>query len=133
MVDEEGVAAIVTGLLRRGGRGLLVHRAPTRRWYPDCWDLPGGHIEDGETPDNALRRELAEELGVVATVSGPPDANFRSPTFRMAAWVIDDWEGEPTNLELAEHDAIAWMSFQETATLKLAHPGLATLLRDALP
>jgi mutator protein MutT len=133
MVDEEGVAAIVTGLLRRGGRGLLVHRAPTRRWYPDCWDLPGGHIEDGETPDNALRRELAEELGVVATVNGPPDANFRSPTFRMAAWVIDHWEGEPTNLELAEHDAIAWMSFQETATLKLAHPGLATLLRDALP
>lgn len=132
VVHDKGPAAIVTGLLRRGGQGLLVHRAPTRRWYPDCWDLPGGHLEDGETPDNALRRELAEELGVAATIGGPPDANFRSPTFRMAAWVIDDWEGEPTNLELAEHDAIAWMSFHEIAELKLAHQGLATLLRDAL-
>ncbi len=133
MVGEEGIAAIVTGLLRRRGRGLLVHRAPTRRWYPDCWDLPGGHIEDGETPDIALRRELVEELGVAATVTGAPDANFRSTTFRMAVWVIDEWEGEPTNRELAEHDAIAWMRFHETATLKLAHPGLATLLKDALP
>jgi mutator protein MutT len=133
MVGDERVHAIVTGLLRRGGRGLLVHRAPTRRWYPDCWDLPGGHIEDGETPDTALRRELVEELGVAAAVTGPPDANFRGTTFRMAAWVIDEWEGEPTNLELAEHDAIAWMSLQETATLKLAHPGLTTFLRDALP
>ena len=132
MVDDEGPAAIVTGLLRRAGQGLLVHRSPARRWYPDCWDLPGGHIEDGETPDNALCRELAEELGVVAAVGGPPDANFCSPTFRMAAWIIDDWEGEPTNLALAEHDAIAWMSFPETTGLKLAHQGLGTLLRDAL-
>ena len=132
MVGEDGVDPVVTGLLRRCGRGLLVHRAPTRRWYPDCWDLPGGHIEDGETPETALQRELVEELGVAATVAGPPDANFRGTTFRMVVWVIDEWEGEPANLELAEHDAIAWMNLQETATLKLAHPGLATLLRDAL-
>jgi 8-oxo-dGTP pyrophosphatase MutT (NUDIX family) len=132
MVGEEGVDAIVTGLLRRGGRGLLVHRAPTRRWYPDCWDLPGGHIEEGETPDIALRRELFEELGVAATVAGPADANFRGTTFRITGWVIDEWEGEPSNREPAEHDAIAWMTFRETATLNLAHPGLATLLRDAL-
>jgi 8-oxo-dGTP diphosphatase len=105
MVGEEGVAAIVTGLLSRGGRGLLVHRAPTRRWYPDCWDLPGGHIEDGETPDIALRRELVEELGVAATIAGPPDAEFRGTTFRMAVWVIDEWEGEPANLEQALHTA----------------------------
>lgn len=132
MVGDEQVPAIVTGLLRRGGRGLLVHRAPTRRWYPDCWDLPGGHVEQGETPDAALRRELAEELGVAATVTRPADDYFRGPTFRMAVWVIDEWEGEPVNSAPAEHDAIAWMSYQETTTLKLAHTGLATLLRAAL-
>ncbi len=133
VVGDGGVAAIVTGLLRRDGRGLLVHRAPTRRWYPDCWDLPGGHIEDGEPPADALRRELAEELGVAAVVAGAPAATFRGATFRMAVWVVDDWEGEPTNQEPAEHDAIAWLRVQELATLKLAHAGLATLLRHALP
>lgn len=132
MSGDESVHAIVTGLLRRGGRGLLVHRAPSRRWYPDCWDLPGGHVEDGETPDAALRRELVEELGVVATVTGPADDHFRGTTFRMAVWVIDDWEGEPSNLEPAEHDAIAWMNYQETTTLKLAHTGLAGLLKATL-
>lgn len=132
MVGDEHVHAIVTGLLRRDGRGLLVHRAPTRRWYPDCWDLPGGHVEDDETLEAALRRELGEELGVAATISGPSDDYFRGTTLRMAAWVIDEWEGEPTNLEPTEHDAIAWMGYQETTTLKLAHPGLATFLRSAL-
>ncbi len=51
----------------------------------------------------------------------------------MSVWVIDEWEGEPTNLDVAEHDAIAWMSLQETTKLELAHPGLTSLLRDALP
>ena len=32
------------------GRVLMVHRHPDRRWYPDCWDLIGGHIEPGESP-----------------------------------------------------------------------------------
>lgn len=50
----------------------------------------------------------------------------------MSVWVIDEWEGEPANLEPAEHDAIAWMSYQETTTLKLAHTGLATLLTATL-
>lgn len=31
---------VTAGLLRRAGRGLLVHRTPTPLWYPDCWDLP---------------------------------------------------------------------------------------------
>ena len=133
MVEDQHVHAIVTGLLRRDGRGLLAHRSPTRRWYPDCWDLPGGHVEDGEPPDAALRRELVEELGVAATVTGPPAQYFRSTTFRMAVWVIDEWEGEPINLEPAEHDAVAWTSHGETMTLRLAHTGLATFLRNALP
>ena len=73
----------MTGLMRRGGRALLVHRAPGRRWYPDCWDLPGGHVEDGETQAEALRRELGEELGVTATVAGPAYTAFSGATFHF--------------------------------------------------
>ena len=84
------------------------------------------------TDDHPVSSELGEELGIAATVIGPPDANFRSKTFRMSVWVVDHWDGEPTNLEPAEHDAIAWMTLDETLTLKLGHPGLAGLLSDAL-
>nr|WP_231918584.1 NUDIX domain-containing protein [Microlunatus sagamiharensis] len=35
---------------------MLGHRHPARRWYPDCWDLFGGHVEPGESPEQAARR-----------------------------------------------------------------------------
>lgn len=41
---------VAIALLVRDGRALLAHRHPGRRWYPDVWDLVGGHIEPSETP-----------------------------------------------------------------------------------
>lgn len=55
---------VVAGALVAGDRLLLCHRSPTRRWYPNVWDLPGGHVEAGESEPEALRRELYEEIGV---------------------------------------------------------------------
>jgi 8-oxo-dGTP diphosphatase len=62
---------IVAALLMRSGRVLLCHRSGDRRWYPDVWDLPGGHVEDGEPPIQALARELKEELGIRIQQPGP--------------------------------------------------------------
>jgi len=107
VTDDEHLHLVVAGLLLRGGRGLLLHRAPTRRWYPDCWDLPGGHVEKGETPAEALRRELVEELAVTAVVTGAPFAQVRGDDFRMDVWRVDQWDGEPANVDPDEHDALA--------------------------
>jgi 8-oxo-dGTP diphosphatase len=101
---------VTAGLLRRGDRGLLMHRSPTRRWYPDCWDLPGGHVEDGETPEAGLRRELLEELGITVVIAGAPFARVHGVNFRMDVWVIDQWDGDPVNLDSTEHDALALSS-----------------------
>jgi ADP-ribose pyrophosphatase YjhB (NUDIX family) len=49
-------------VVRRRGRVLLARRANPP--YAGLWDLPGGFLEAGETPERALRRELREELGV---------------------------------------------------------------------
>lgn len=49
-------------LIVRGGRVLLTLRA--RPPYAGTWDLPGGFLEEGETPEAGLRRELREELGM---------------------------------------------------------------------
>jgi 8-oxo-dGTP diphosphatase len=62
-------ARIVTALLRDADRILLCHRSPRRRWYPDVWDLPGGHVEPGEMPGAALARELREELGIAIAIA----------------------------------------------------------------
>lgn len=78
---------VVAGLLRRRGRALMVHRSSQRRWYPDAWDLPGGHVEVGEVPRLALVRELREELVANLPVPTPNtlqqrshDQNCGSPT-----------------------------------------------------
>lgn len=49
-------------IIERGDRVLLVRRA--RPPYAGTWDLPGGFIEAGETPERGLRRELREELAL---------------------------------------------------------------------
>ncbi|GAA2693767.1 hypothetical protein GCM10010412_085480 [Nonomuraea recticatena] len=49
--DDSGPVRIVTAVLRDGDRVLLCHRSAGRRWYPDVWDLPGGHVEEGEDPN----------------------------------------------------------------------------------
>lgn len=123
---------MVTGLLRRAGRTLLVHRSPSRRWYPDAWDLPGGHVEPGELPQRALERELAEELGITTSVAGEPFARVQGDDFHMDVWVVDRWKGEPTNQDLDEHDALAWLTAPELGALRLADQRLPQLVQAAL-
>ena len=74
---------IVAALLRRRGRALLCHRSPHRLWYPDAWDLPGGHVESPENPEQALMRELREELGIGIAISDEPFACVQGEDFQM--------------------------------------------------
>ena len=56
------IARCAAGALIRDGTVLLVKRSPQMRFYPDVWDLFGGHVEGGESSEDALRREAMEEL-----------------------------------------------------------------------
>jgi 8-oxo-dGTP diphosphatase len=123
---------VVAGLLRRRDRALMVHRLPQRRWYPDAWDLPGGHVQVGEVPRLALARELREELGITAEVAGDAFAKIQGVDFRMDIWTIDQWTGEPSNYAPEEHDALAWLTDKELHGLRLTDPRLPQLLHAAL-
>lgn len=120
---------IAAALLVREGRALLAHRHPARRWYPDCWDLVGGHVEDGETPVEAVRRECLEELGVRVRDPRPIYLSVPDPNLVMHAFVVTLWDGEPTNTAPDEHDRLAWFRPEELGGLNLAHPaGLGELV-----
>ncbi len=123
---------VVAALLRRRGRVLVVRRPPSREWYPDTWDLPGGDGLAGESPSQALVRALVDQLGIVAQVAGDPLAHVQGRGFRKHIWVVDLWAGEPTSQDPLEHDALAWLTDLELSGLELADPRLPQLLRLAL-
>jgi 8-oxo-dGTP diphosphatase len=56
----------VSGLIFRDGKVLLVRRG--KEPFRGCWSLPGGHVEPGEAPADAVRREVFEETGLDVTV-----------------------------------------------------------------
>ena len=58
---------IVAGLIVKSDRILLGHRSEGRAFYPNVWDVFGGHIEPGEQPEETLVREMPEEFGITPT------------------------------------------------------------------
>lgn len=124
----------VGALLVRGGEVLLGRRSDDRVWLPGAWDVFGGHVDAGETPEDALRREVLEELGVHATgvrELGLLEANEGG--WRLRLFAVETWEGEPVNRQPGEHAELRWMQ-RETACecLALAHPGFAAMIDAAL-
>ena len=111
------VAALV-----RDGLVLLVHRHPSRRWDPDCWDLVGGHVESGESPHQAVSRECLEELGVRVQDPLPIPMSISDPTLERYAFLVTHWEGEPINAAPEEHDDLRWFRPGDLADVTLAHP-----------
>jgi mutator protein MutT len=131
MMDHQVVAVI----LRRPEELLLCHRSPARRWYPDVWDFPGGHVEPGESPLDALRREVAEELGVqLEGVDGLPVLHRVDPQrgLDLTVWVSRRWRGDVSNMQPHEHDAIGWFGSPQIEGLKLADPSYLAVLRHLL-
>jgi 8-oxo-dGTP pyrophosphatase MutT (NUDIX family) len=125
---------VVCGALVREGHVLLVHRSPNRSAYPNVWDLPGGHLESGESEMGALTRELHEELGVQISLDSVADlcrfqAGHGGDPVLLSAWLVGAWLGTPTNLALDEHDEIRWFGLEELPPL--AHELVGTALVDA--
>ena len=129
---------VVAAVLVREGRALLGHRSPDRRWYPDVWDVLGGHVDDGESPQEALVRELDEELGIRVDVDlGEPvarivDAAGQGGGLDITIWVVTWWFGEIINRAREEHDDLRWFTRDEIPELRLAHARLPALLDGVL-
>lgn len=114
------------------GRVMLGHRHPARRWYPDCWDLFGGHVEPGESPEQAARRECREEISVDVLDLESIDAPDDDPAVVAHAFLTRRWIGQPINAEPDEHDAIGWSTADELPRLRLAQPSYLRWLTDVL-
>lgn len=113
---------------------LLCHRHPDRRWYPNVWDVPGGHIEPGEAPLDALARELREELGIRIDSTSAMSVLRSSPQpdLRIEIWAVASWDGEVINAAPDEHDEIKWFAAHELDGLSVAHIDVVAACRRAM-
>lgn len=114
----------VGALIRDGRNRIYVHRrSRDRRLFPGLWDVVGGHLEDGELPEQALAREIEEETGwtlrtidaVVAEWEWDVDERHAAdPANRFRRYERDylvtvDGDLSSPRLEAGKHDASAWV------------------------
>lgn len=115
---------LVAGIPLRDSKLLLGRRAANRKSFPGCWDLIGGHVEAGETAEQAFLREMDEEIGILPvkfTHWGDWDMQLPSALLRMTIFRIEEWRGDP-HLANDEHDQLAWFDLDAAAAL----PNLAS-------
>jgi mutator protein MutT len=67
-VSDEPLRCAGALILDDDGRVFVQRRSPHRRLFPNCWDVVGGHLEPGETAEEAVRREVREETGWQVTI-----------------------------------------------------------------
>lgn len=129
------VLVAACALIDPDGRVLLARRPPGKA-MEGLWEFPGGKLTFGETPEQALIRELREELDIV--VSEPCLAPFAFashgyPDFHllMPLYVCRRWEGNPRPLE---HSALKWVRPREMGQYPMppADLPLVPMLRDLL-
>ena len=106
---------VVAGAIVSAGRLFA-----TQRGYGDWagwWEFPGGKIEPGETPDEALRRELREELALEVRVGEEVTrVEYDYPKFHLSMRLyLCTPDGEPT---LKEHSAARWLSKDELEAVR---------------
>ncbi|MFE2595237.1 (deoxy)nucleoside triphosphate pyrophosphohydrolase [Streptomyces sp. NPDC059396] len=106
---------VVAGALCHRGR-LLAARRSAPPELAGRWELPGGKLEPGEGPEEALVRELREELGVeTRPVERIPGEWPLKPGYVLQVWTAQLLSGEPLPLE--DHDELRWLGPDEIHTV----------------
>ena len=121
-------------LIDEDGRILLGKRSPGGTYYPNVWDVIGGHQEDGESLDETLRRELEEEIGVTPTEFREVAVLAeRAPEIHgeraYHVFAVTAWHGPGPAMRGDEHTEIGWFTVDDALELDLADPGYKDVLR----
>lgn len=122
---------VVGAVIVRDGKVLAAKRA-AHKTLGSYWEFPGGKIEDGESPHQALTRELNEELQCAVEIG--PQVDFTRYEYEFAVVNLTTFlctlvDGEPRN---TEHEELRWVPMSELSTLRWAAadvPAIEKLMR----
>ena len=132
MTETRQHTEVAVGILVRGDGALLLTSRPPGKPYPGYWEFPGGKLESGETVEQALARELAEEIGV--DIVRPQrwkvtEHDYPHALVRLHWCKVFEWTG---SLQMREGQAMAWqhLPLQVQPVLPGAYPVLQWLAQE---
>lgn len=120
------VEVAVGVLIQPDGQFLLTSR-PSGKVYEGYWEFPGGKLEAGESVEQALRRELQEEIGVTIACVHPwkvAMVDYPHALVRLNFCKVFEWTGE---LQMHEGQSFAWQSLP--VQVKPVLPGTVPVLQ----
>jgi 8-oxo-dGTP diphosphatase len=114
-MTERRIILVVACALVDADRRILIAQRPPGKQLAGLWEFPGGKIEPGETPEDALIRELDEELGVSTKTACLAPLTFASYSYDnfhllMPLYVCRKWQGTPV---AREHSDLKWVRAQK--------------------
>ncbi|MBN1288213.1 MAG: (deoxy)nucleoside triphosphate pyrophosphohydrolase [Actinobacteria bacterium] len=112
---------VAAAVISRDGRVLIARRKDDDR-HPGKWEFPGGKVEEGESPEECVVREIAEEMGIVIRVCGEVALvghRYDDVEIELAAFSCEIAGGEIENRGCSAH---AWVAPESLLEFDLLPP-----------
>jgi 8-oxo-dGTP diphosphatase len=117
--ESPGIPLLVTAAVIFAGDKVLITRRPEGKRHPGFWEFPGGKVDPGESPEQALCREIREELDAEVRIDGIYEVVYHrydwGPVL-ILAYRCELLTGELRNLGVAEH---CWVHPREMMNYKI--------------
>jgi 8-oxo-dGTP diphosphatase len=110
---------VAVGVLRDGAGRVLIAQRPNGKHAAGFWEFPGGKLQSGESPLQALCRELAEEIGIQVSAATPLMSfrhDYPERVVELRVFEVSQYSGEPHGLE---GQALRWVSVDELDSVGL--------------
>ena len=110
---------VAAGVLRDGSGRVLIAQRPDGKHAAGFWEFPGGKIQAGESPLQALCRELAEEIGIVVSAATPLMTfrhSYPERVVELQVFEVSHYSGEPRGLE---GQALRWVAVDALGSVGL--------------
>lgn len=122
-------------LIEKDGTFLLTRRCTTNDYMPLLWDLPGGKVEAGESPEEALEREVMEETSLKVDVGSIVYIHTNTDDMPEAQYFLIvyhcKYTGGEVRLSPEEHDDYRWITAKQVQELPTIH-FVTSLLKKGL-